>query len=58
MKVSAVALLLLVASACASSTGAQKGGAEPTPHMRDQMCVDDCVGNGGNRQFCEDRCSY
>ena len=58
MKGIAFALVLLTLSACASSTGAQKASTEPSPHMRDQMCVDDCVGNGGNRQFCEDRCSY
>ncbi len=58
MKGVAFAFVLLALAACASSTGAQKTSAEPTPHMRDQMCVDDCVGNGGNRQFCEDRCSY
>jgi hypothetical protein len=58
MRSTAIALLLLMLGACASSTGASKASSEPTPHTRDQGCVDDCLGNGGNRSFCEDRCSY
>jgi hypothetical protein len=57
MRLAAVALLLLTLSGCAAS-GAQKAGAEPSPHALDRMCVDDCVGNGGDRKFCEDRCTY
>lgn len=58
MKLAALAALLLALSACASSSGAHRTGTEPTPHTRDQGCMDDCLGNGGNRSFCEDRCSY
>ena len=58
MKAIAVALFLFTLAACASSPGASKASSEPSPHMRDQGCVDDCLGNGGNRSFCEDRCSY
>lgn len=30
----------------------------PKPARLDTMCVNDCLGNGGGKAFCEDRCSY
>lgn len=49
-------VLLLALSACAAAH--PPSGSAPTPHTLDQMCVDDCLGTGGTREFCEDRCSY
>jgi len=36
------------------------GGTPPSKVLRggsDSLCLQDCLGNGGTRQFCTDRCS-
>jgi hypothetical protein len=52
MRASLILIVLLVVG-CASSSGSP-----PRRPGTDTLCYDDCLGNGGNKQFCEDRCSY
>lgn len=45
---------LLCLYGCASN-------APPSKVLRgdsDSLCVNDCLGTGGTREFCTDRCSY
>lgn len=44
------ALVLLFLSACAAAPSR-------IARQPDAMCVNDCLGAGGKREFCESRCS-
>jgi hypothetical protein len=57
-------LIVLVGAAllagCTYYTKADRPGeaaAPPPPHPMDQGCMSDCVGNGGNKDFCTERCT-
>ena len=56
MRASMILIVLLLAG-CASPSDR---GASPRPPARgmDTLCMDDCLGAGGNQEFCEDRCTY
>jgi hypothetical protein len=50
--------LLLVCLLCLCGCA---GNAQPSKVLRgdtDSLCVNDCLGTGGTREFCSDRCSY
>jgi len=32
--------------------------ASPSPRAVDTLCLNDCLGNGSSREFCDDRCTY
>jgi hypothetical protein len=52
--------LLLLALAAAGCGGAARNDApaEPrSPRTTDQLCLNDCLGSGATRSFCEDRCN-
>lgn len=56
-KIGGLVCLLLVLAGCSTPPKPNDQGAVLSPRQRDMQCVDDCLGNGGNRQFCEDRCT-
>jgi len=45
---------LLCLHGCASEARSSKVSRDGS----DSLCVQDCLGNGGTREFCTDRCSY
>jgi hypothetical protein len=54
MRICLLLMCLLCLAGCASNF-------PPSKAMRsgsDSLCVQDCLGNGGTREFCSDRCSY
>jgi hypothetical protein len=54
MRISILLACLLCLYGCASD-------ARPAKALRgdtDSLCVNDCLGTGGTREFCTDRCSY
>jgi hypothetical protein len=55
MRASLILIVLLVVG-CASSS--DRSGSPPRRPGTDTLCYNDCLGSGGNKQFCEDRCSY
>jgi len=34
-----------------------EAAAAPAPRAPDQMCMSDCLGTGGDRSFCTERCT-
>jgi len=53
--------MLLAAGGC-SSFQKHEEPADRTPPPRsqrqtDQLCMSDCMGNGGQAEFCKDRCT-
>jgi hypothetical protein len=56
MRIAGVAVLLLLLASCAKPT-AHTPGAQPAATRTDMYCMDDCVGNGGTREFCRQRCT-
>lgn len=64
MGIARVASLLLLVlpmlAACSTSPAPQnagQSGASRVPRQTDRLCMEDCLGSGGNREFCEDRCT-
>ena len=54
MRIWIVLACVLCLQGCASD-------ARPAKVLRgdtDSLCVQDCLGNGGTREFCTDRCSH
>ena len=52
MRIGVLLAVLLCLCSCA---------APPSKVLRgdsDSLCVNDCLGTGGTREFCTDRCSY
>jgi len=49
-----IALLL---SACLVAGCAAQSPARKVGRQTDMLCLQDCLGNGGAREFCEDRCT-
>jgi hypothetical protein len=56
MRIASIAALLLLLGSCAARPPAQDAGA-PSTRRTDMYCMDDCVGNGGTREFCQQRCT-
>jgi hypothetical protein len=62
MRISVVLLALL--AACSSSPDKSAPGSQPPAASvpkrpgTDTLCLNDCLGNGGGKDFCEDRCGY
>jgi hypothetical protein len=53
-------LSLLVAGllcACASQPAGEPAGASKSRGMTDSLCLNDCLGSGATRSFCQDRCT-
>lgn len=56
----ALALSISMLGACASAPKGKDGEAGAPPRVQrqtDQLCMSDCMGNGGNAEFCSDRCT-
>jgi hypothetical protein len=54
----AIALSICMLGACSSAPKGNDGGAPPrVQRQTDQLCMSDCMGNGGNAEFCSDRCT-
>jgi len=47
-------LLVLFLAACSAAPGR---ASHPIARQPDAMCVNDCLGAGGAREFCQSRCS-
>jgi hypothetical protein len=48
------ALLAMILCLSACSTASRT----PSAAQSDSLCVNDCLGNGGTREFCQSRCAY
>ena len=57
-----VILIALAAAGCSyfsnRSEPAQHGTSPSTPRGIDTLCLNDCLGSGATKEFCEDRCTY
>jgi hypothetical protein len=51
-------LLLALLAACSSSPEKSTPSSVPKRPGIDQLCLNDCLGNGGRQEFCEERCNY
>jgi len=49
-----IALLL---AACLAAGCAAQSPARKLERQTDMLCLQDCLGNGGAREFCQDRCT-
>lgn len=53
-----IAFLLVMLAACSASPPLGDATSKPrAPAQTDMLCIDDCMGSGGTREFCEDRCT-
>jgi hypothetical protein len=51
-------LLLVLAGAGCSGAARKDTPVEPrSPRATDLLCLNDCLGSGASRSFCEDRCN-
>jgi hypothetical protein len=50
-------LAALLGCGCAAPPGADQGAAPGIKRQTDNLCMNDCLGTGGNRDFCQDRCT-
>jgi hypothetical protein len=57
MRAGMIVLVLLLAG-CASPSDRGATPHRPASSGIDTLCMDDCLGAGGNKDFCEDRCTY
>lgn len=54
----AIVLSISLLGACASAPKGKEDSAPPrVQRQTDQLCMSDCMGNGGNAEFCTDRCN-
>ena len=57
-----VILIALAAAGCSyfpsRSEPPPQGTSSPTSRGIDTLCMNDCLGAGGTKEFCEDRCTY
>jgi hypothetical protein len=57
MRIAGVALLLWLLASCAARPPSPDAGTPSARRQTDMYCMDDCVGNGGTREFCRQRCT-
>ncbi|HET7199717.1 MAG TPA: hypothetical protein VFI80_02745 [Burkholderiales bacterium] len=57
MRAGMIVIVLLLAG-CASPSDRGATPHRPASRGIDTLCMDDCLGAGGNKDFCEDRCTY
>jgi hypothetical protein len=53
-------LAVLAVSGCTYYMKSDRPGesaAKPPPRAPDQLCMSDCLGGGGDRAFCTERCT-
>ena len=50
--------ILLACLLCLQGCVSDKGGPKVLRGDADSLCVNDCLGTGGTREFCTDRCGY
>ncbi len=50
MRVILLAVLIAILQGCAAPPGRMS-------RQPDSLCVDDCLGTGGTKEFCQSRCS-
>jgi hypothetical protein len=54
-------LILLAAAGCSSfqkhEEPADRSAPPRSQRQTDQLCMSDCMGNGGQAEFCKDRCT-
>jgi len=58
-----VILIALLAAGCSSSPerpapSQPPAASSPKQRMVDTLCLNDCLGNNGSKEFCDDRCTY
>lgn len=53
----ALVLSISMLGACASASKSENSAPPRVLRQTDQMCMSDCMGNGGNSEFCSDRCT-
>jgi hypothetical protein len=57
-----VILIALAAAGCSyfpdRSEPAQRGASSSATRSIDTLCMNDCLGSGATKEFCEDRCTY
>jgi len=57
-----VILIALAVAGCSyfpDRSGSPQRGASPSASRGiDTLCMNDCLGSNGTKEFCEDRCSY
>ena len=62
MRISVVLLALLAACSSSPDRSASPSQPQAAPIPKrpgvDMLCLNDCLGNGGRKEFCEDRCNY
>lgn len=56
-KILLILLLLLAGCGSAPKEEAPSGVPARVQRQTDQGCMSDCMGNGGQREFCKDRCT-
>ena len=49
--------LVLLGAGCSSAPHPEKTGQGGALREPDNMCLNDCLGHGGERRFCEERCT-
>jgi len=50
-------LVISRSAAPPAAPSANKGAAPVLERQTDNLCMNDCLGTGGNRDFCQDRCT-
>jgi len=53
----ALLLAALLAAGCAATPQPDQSPRPRAQRQTDMLCVNDCLGSGGAREFCQDRCT-
>jgi len=56
MRTGLILIVLVLAAGCASSS--DRSTTPPRRPGIDTLCLNDCLGSGTTKEFCEERCSY
>jgi len=48
---------VLFGCGCSAPPAKDQGAAPRMPRQTDMLCINDCLGAGGTRDFCQDRCT-